>query len=375
MIKKVIFAVFGVVVVFATLAGLYAMMIRGLIAAGAAQGVQPEVVSVDEVRGDTWESTLTAVGSVVAYQGVTVAAEAEGVVREIAFEAGSHVEAGEVLVRIDSDVEEAQLRAIEASVELAETNVKRSRDLFANRTISRAELDAAEATLKQAAAQADNVRALIAKKAVRAPFAGRVGIRTISLGQFVNKGEALVSLQALDPVFVDFSLPQQTLTRIGTDLEVRVASDVFPEETLVGRLSAINPAIDSVTRNFKLQATFENESGRLVPGMFVNVAVVLPERRDVLYIPQTAVLYAPYGDSVFVVEEGRDANGENRLTVRQQFVRTGEKRGDFVVVTSGLEVGQRIASTGVFKLRNGSTIVASDVATPTPSLAPRPANS
>jgi membrane fusion protein (multidrug efflux system) len=375
MIKKVIFAVFGVVVVFATLAGLYAMMIRGLIAAGAAQGVPPEVVSVDEVRGDTWESTLTAVGSVVAYQGITVAAEAEGVVREIAFEAGSYVEAGQVLVRIDSDVEEAQLRAIEASVELAETSVKRSRDLFANRTISRAELDTAEATLKQAAAQADNVRALIAKKAVRAPFAGRVGIRTISLGQFVNKGEALVSLQALDPVFVDFSLPQQTLTRLGTDLEVRVASDVFPEETLVGRLTAINPAIDSVTRNFKLQATFENESGRLVPGMFVNVAVVLPERRDVLYIPQTAVLYAPYGDSVFVVEEGRDADGENRLTVRQQFVRTGEKRGDFVVVTSGLEVGQRIASTGVFKLRNGSTIVASDVATPTPSLSPRPANS
>jgi membrane fusion protein (multidrug efflux system) len=375
MIKKVIFAVFGVVVVFATLAGLYAMMIRGLIAAGAAQGVPPEVVSVDEVRGDTWESTLTAVGSVVAYQGITVAAEAEGVVREIAFEAGSYVEAGQVLVRIDSDVEEAQLRAIEASVELAETSVKRSRDLFANRTISRAELDTAEATLKQAAAQADNVRALIAKKAVRAPFAGRVGIRTISLGQFVNKGEALVSLQALDPVFVDFSLPQQTLTRLGTDLEVRVASDVFPEETLVGRLTAINPAIDSVTRNFKLQATFENESGRLVPGMFVNVAVVLPERRDVLYIPQTAVLYAPYGDSVFVVEEGRDADGENKLTVRQQFVRTGEKRGDFVVVTSGLEVGQRIASTGVFKLRNGSTIVASDVATPTPSLSPRPANS
>ena len=376
MIKKVSLAVLAVVLIFGSLAGLYAMMIRSLIAAGSAQGVPPEAVSVGEVKVENWESTLPAVGTVVAYQGITVGAEAEGVVREISFEAGSVVEAGEVLLQIDADVENAQLRAVEAAADLARANARRANELFQTKTISRAELDGAEAALKQAEAQADNIRAVIAKKTIRAPFSGRLGIRLINLGQFVNKGDPIVSLQSLDPVYVEFSLPQQTLRKLEGDLVVRVTSDAFPEKPFEGRLTAVNPAIDATTRNLRMQATFSNKDSHLVPGMFVNAEVVLPEERAVLVIPQTAVLYAPYGDSVFVAETGEQGpDGTGGLVARQQFVRTGEKRGDFVVVTSGLEAGQKVVTTGVFKLRNGAAIVASDIAVPEAKLSPRPEDS
>ncbi|RME69280.1 MAG: efflux RND transporter periplasmic adaptor subunit, partial [Verrucomicrobia bacterium] len=365
--KKIIGAVVLVALIGGGLAGMYMSMIKGLIAASANQTMPPEAVALAEVKAVSWERTLPAVGTVTAYQGVMVVAEAQGVVREIGFEGGEMVEAGAVLAVLDSDVETAQLRAAEANLELARTNARRARDLYNNRTISQAELDTAEATLKSAEAEVARIRAVIDKKTIRAPFAGRLGIRQISLGQYLKIGDPVVILQALDPVFVEFLTPQRNLAVLSEGLETRVTTDAFPGIVFRGEVSALNPQVDAASRNVKVQATVPNPDGLLRPGMFVDVEVVLPEQREVLIIPQTAVLFAPYGNSVFIVEEGEpDADGMRPLVARQQFIRTGEARGDFIVVTSGLEAGQRVVSAGAFKLRNGSRVFESDVAVPEP---------
>jgi membrane fusion protein, multidrug efflux system len=375
MFKKLVQAVLGFLAfaaIAAALGGAWFLMMKPLFAGGEQQQ-PPEHVAIGEVKREVWEITIPAVGSVTAFQGVVVSAEAEGVVREIAFEAGSDVKAGAVLMQLDIEVQQSQLRAAEASADLARSNATRATELFANRTISRAELDGAQAALKQAEAQVDNVRAIIAKRTVRAPFAGRLGIREINVGQFINTGQHIVSLQSLDPVYVEFSLPQQHLAQLQQNLVVRALSDAFPGETFQGRLTAVNPDIDAATRNVRMQATLPNPAGQLRPGMFVNVEIVLPQKKDVLVIPATAVLYAPYGDTVFVVEEGKPAaDGKRPLVVDQKIVRTGERRGDFVVITSGLNVGDRIVMTGAFKLRKGVTVVDSPIGVPAPSLAPTP---
>lgn len=375
MSKKIIHTLLGFaafLLVALLLGGAWFLMMRPLFAGGQQQP-PPESVDMGEVKAEAWERTLPAVGSVAAYQGIRVSAEVEGVVEKIGFEAGSTVKAGDLLVQLDVDVEEAQLRAAEASADLARSNATRAQELFANRTISRAELDAASATLKQAEAQADNLRAVIAKKTIRAPFAGRLGTRDINLGEFVNKGQSIVSLQALDQVYVAFALPQQDLPLLRQGLVVRATSDAYLGEKFEGRLTAVNPDVDVVTRNVRMQATFPNADERLRPGMFVNVEVVLPGTRDVLVIPSTAVLFAPYGDSVFVVQPGEAGpDGRRPLTVDQKIVRTGERRGDFVVVTSGLDAGDRIVTTGAFKLRKGATVVESTTGVQQPSFTPAP---
>lgn len=376
MIKKVFLAIVFVVVVAGGLVGLYAMMIKSLIAAGANQTMPPEAVATTEVIETSWEKTLPAVGSVVAFQGVSVVAEADGVVREILFDAGKMVEAGTVLLRLDTDIEEAQLRAAQARLELAETDAVRAKDLFDNQTISRAELDSATAGLKSGKAEVERIQAIINKKSVRAPFTGRLGIRRVSLGQYLKTGDPVVSLQSLDPVFVEFLTPQQNLSVLDEGLEVRVASDAFPDETFTGLISALNPQIDVASRNLRVQATLRNPEGRLRPGMFVDIDVVLSGGRDVIIIPQTAILYAPYGNSVFVVEDGEEgADGTTPKVARQEFVRTGQTRGDFIVVTSGLKAGERVVTSGAFKLRNGAKVVESDIAVATPELNPTPENS
>jgi len=239
----------------------------------------------------------------------------------------------------------------------------------------------AEAQAKQANAQIDNIRAVIAKKIIRAPFAGRTGIRQVNLGQFLDNGAAIVTLQSLDPVYVDFSLPQQDLAQLGVGMAVRVTTDAFPDQRFEGKLTAINPEVDAVTRSVRLQATLANPAGKLRPGMYVNVAAVLPQTERVLMIPATAVLYAPYGDSVFVdsvfvVEDKKDEKtGATGKVLNQKFVRLGKTRGDFVVVTSGLEAAQTVVTTGVFKLRHGMSVVVDNKLTPSFQLTPKPANS
>ena len=254
---------------------------------------------------EKWPDTLTAIGSISAEQGVTVSPEIAGKVSEIAFESGAVVAKGDLLVRLDTSSEEAQLRAIEAQVELARLNAERDRQLRANNTLSQSELDAAEAVLKQNQANADAIRATIEKKNIRAPFAGQLGIRLVNLGELLDVGKPIVSLQSLSPVYADFSLPQQELARLRTGLPVRVSSDTYPDQRFEGTLTALNPDLDQTTRSVRLQATFENAEKQLRPGMFVRVEVVFPEEQTVLAVPATAILSAPYGDSVYVIESNR----------------------------------------------------------------------
>jgi len=372
MTKKVLIGIGVVVVAFIVLAGAKALQIKALIASGA-HVMPPEIVTTAEVKQEEWQPVLGAVGSVTAVQGIIVSAEQPGVVREISFESGAKVEQGALLVRIDSGAEEAQMRAAEADAELARLDFDRAKGLGERRVIAQSEWDSAQAKLKQMMAQVENMKTTIDKKTIRAPFTGRLGIRDVNLGQYVNAGTPIVSLQSLDSVFVNFSLPQQRLSALRAGMAVRVTSDTAPGRTLEGVLTAINPDVDAATRNVSLQATLENPEELLRPGVFVRIEVVLPQKMPVLTVPATAVSYAPYGDSVFVVEEKADEKtGEKTLMLRQQFVRLGEERGDFVTVIEGLKPGETVASSGVFKLRNAIAVKIDNTLAPKPELNPKP---
>ena len=376
MLKKITLTIVFLVLLIGALVGLKLQQFQTMFAAGAKMTQPPTTVTTHPVTADAWQPTLDAVGSVVAVQGVTVSAEVAGTVQRIAFESGATVRAGEVLVELDDAVEQAQLRSASASADLARLNLERARNLRPRNLVSQSDLDSAEAQAKQANAQVDNIRAVIAKKTIRAPFTGRLGIRQINLGQFLDGGAAIVSLQALEMVYVDFALPQQELARLRVNMVVRVTSDAAPGQIFEGKLSVISPEVDALTRNVRLRATLDNRAGRLQPGMYVSVAAVLPTAEQVLMIPATAVLYAPYGDSVFVIEEKKDdKTGDIGKVAVQKFVRLGQSRGDFVVVESGLTAGEIVVSTGVFKLRNGAAVVIDNALTPDFQLHPKPANS
>jgi membrane fusion protein (multidrug efflux system) len=370
--KSLILALLFLLVVAGALAGVKALQIRRMTGPKGAGAPPPEKVTAAQVRSARWETRLAAVGSLEAVQGVTVAAEVSGKIVRIGFQPGAKVKAGEVLVQQDTSTEEAQLRAAEAALELARLNSARKGKLLASRTISASEFDNTAAQLKQAEAQVEQVRAAIGKKSIRAPFAGRLGLRLVNLGQVLREGDPIVAIQSLDPIFATFTLPQQQLARVGRGYAVQVTSDALPGETLTGRITAINPQVEAATRAIRMQATLANPREALRPGMFVGVAVVLPEVQQGLVIPVTAVLHAPYGDSVFVVEQ---APGAAAAQVRQQFVRLGEKRGDFVVALSGLRDGESVVSTGVFKLRNGQPVMVDNRLAPEFELAPKPENS
>ncbi|MGA9261176.1 MAG: efflux RND transporter periplasmic adaptor subunit [Desulfobacterales bacterium] len=376
MIKRIIITIVGLMVVVGILGGIKGLQIKRMIAQGKQFSPPPEPVTTAIARKETWESLLTAVGSLEAVQGVIVTAELSGKVERIGFEPGTKVKTGELLVQQDISAENAQLRAAEASLTLAKIDLERKSKLLAQKTISRSEYDSAEAQFKEAAAQADNIRAAIKKKTIRAPFDGRLGIRLVNIGQVLKEGDAIVSLQSIDPIFVNFSLPQQQLAQVNSGFTVQVTTDALPGQVVDGKITAINPQVDAATRNIQMQATVANPEERLRPGMFVNVAVVLPARQNVLAIPATAVLYAPYGDSVFVVEEKKEEkNGQPGQVVRQKFVRLGDKKGDYVAIVSGLEEGDTVVSTGVFKLRNGQSVVVDNAVKPEFKLNPKPEES
>jgi membrane fusion protein (multidrug efflux system) len=376
MIRKVLIAVFVVLVVVGTLAGVKTLQIRTLMAAGKSYASPPESVSTFTAREEKWQGTITAIGSVTAVQGVTVTPELAGIIHEIAFESGAVVAKDALLVRLDTSTEEAQLHALEAQEELARLTLARERALRTQNMVPQSELETAEATLKQTQGMADATRAIIQKKTIRAPFGGRLGIRLVNLGQYLDTGKPIVSLQSLTPIYADFSLPQQELARLQTGMRVRVTTDAYPGRQFEGTLTAINPDLDAQTRSVGLQATFENKEQLLRPGMFARVEVLLPEEQPVLVIPATSVLSAPYGDSVYVIESkpGKD-NGKPELAVRQQFIRAGRAQGDFVSVESGLKPGERIVSAGIFKLRNGMSVIENNELSPKNELAPRPSDS
>ncbi len=370
--QKVILAI---AVVLAALGGLGAVKAWQIVTlVKAPRFMPPETISSAIARAEKWQATITAVGSITAAQGVKVAAELPGTVTELAFESGALVAKGDLLVRLDTSSEAAQLRSLEAQTDLARLNVERIRKLRADNLVSASELDTAEATLKQTQANADNVRATIAKKNIRAPFAGRLGIRQVNLGEYIEAGKTtIVSLQALDTVYAELSLPQQNLAELTVGLRVRLTADTYPGKQFEGALTSLNPDLDATTRAIRLQATFENKEQLLRPGMFVRVEVLLPGEQDVLIIPAPSVLSAPYGDSVYVITPSTNTTGG--LVVKQQFIRTGRVRGDFVSVVAGLKAGDKVASSGLFKLRNGSSVVENNELTPKIEQAPKPGNS
>ena len=374
--RRTVAAIMGIAVaglVAGSIAGIKFLQFDAMATAASQMQMPPESVNVIEVREEEWRPRLSSVGSISSVQGTIVSAEAEGVVRSIHFEAGSFVEAGEVLVELDVDIENAELRAAEAAGDLARQSFKRAQNLIAENSVSREEFDATEANLKQTEARVDNIRATIAKKVVRAPFAGQLGIRRISIGQYLEKGSPIVALHTMDPVYVEFSVPQQQLSHLRAGLAVLVSSDAWANVVFEGRITAIDPNVDTATRNLRVQATLDNPDGALRSGMFVSVEVITARSEDVLVVPSTAVVHAPFGDSLFVVEENGDDDAAG-LTIRQQHVRLGPRQGDFVVALEGVAAGDRVVSTGVFKLRPGMPVVVDNTLAPEFRKAPDPDN-
>jgi membrane fusion protein (multidrug efflux system) len=335
----------------------------------------PEVVSTVMAEAQQWEQRVATVGSLRARHGIMVSAEVGGIVQRIHFESGARVEAGDILVELEGGVEQAQLRAAEASATLARLSLKRAEELRANDTIAQAELDAALAAAAQAEANVDNLKAAIARKVVRAPFAGRLGIRQVDPGEFLAAGAGIVSLQAVDPMLVDFALPQRQVGAVAPGYVVRLRSEAHPDEVFRGEVVALNPELDGATRTLQAQARVANADERLRPGMFVRVEVIQPGAQAVVVIPATAVYYQSFGNTVFVVKPAEDAEGQTtRRVVEQRVVRLGPARGDFVAVETGVAAGEEVVSFGVFKLRNGAAVAVDNARVPELSLDPAPSN-
>ena len=336
----------------------------------------PETVTSMLVEETLWEDRISTTGTVTAVQGVVVSAEIAGRVNKIAFESGSIANKDDVLVQLDTASENAQLASAEATAALARTNLARVRKLDKQNLTSEDALDTAEAKVKETIAQVDNMRALIDKKTIRAPFTGRLGLRQVNLGQIVSAGDAIVSLQTLNPIYVDFSVPQKSLSRLEKDLVVNITTDAAPDESFAGRILAINPDVDLATRSVRVRALVENQDERLRAGMFVNVTVVMTDRKTVLPVAVTAIAYATFGDSVFVIEEKKnEQSGDAEKVLRQQFVRLGEARGDFIDVVEGLKAGDTVVTSGLFKLRGGMKVTIDNTLAPVPSLNPQPSDS
>jgi membrane fusion protein (multidrug efflux system) len=368
-------------------AGLF-VLLGGLVAVKASQikmligfgeqmqkaGPPPEVVGTAVAESQDWEGTLSAVASVVSSKGVDLSNDSPGIVTKLHFESGDIVKKGEVIVELDTNVERAQLISTKARRDLALTELMRSQALVASGAISQAQADADEATYKSLAADAAALEAQIARKVIRAPFAGKLGIREVNLGQYLAPGTRVAVLESTDAVFADFTLPQRYLGNLKTGMTIRAYEGEATEPLVEGTISAIDPAIDPVTRNIKVRATLPNEAEKLRPGMFLRVEVVLPEQGKVVAVPLTAVVRASYGDSLFRVEDGKGPDGTPRKVARQQFVKLGEARGDFVAILEGLKAGQEVVTSGAFKLRNGAFVVVDNTVKPKPELSPRPEN-
>lgn len=371
-IKSILLAVAILVVVVGAVAGLKALQIGKLISSAKEQGVPIETVSTSEVIAAKWERSVESVGSLRAVQGAELSTELSGVVAKILFENGQEVKQGDLLLELDHETEEANLRSAEAEADLARTVYERTKRLRLNNTVPQSDLDTAESQLRKMTALVEQLKSTISKKQLVAPFSGRLGIREVNLGQFIANGDTIVSLQSLDPVYVDFLLPQQLIAGISAGQPIKLLTDVYPGREFDGKLTAINSEIDPVTRNIRLQGTLLNPDGALRPGMFARVILSLGEAEEVVCIPSTALITAPYGDSVFVLEDEAAKDGSTRKVAKQRFIRTGRARGDFVSVTQGIKAGETVVSAGTFKLRNGTPVEVNNDIAPKPELAPAP---
>jgi membrane fusion protein (multidrug efflux system) len=376
--KRMFLTVGAMLLLIAVLGVVKYFQIQEAIAGFASFQPPPEAVTTVVARQEQWPQTLSAIGSAVAVQGVTVSADSPGIVEKIAFTSGARVRQGDLLVQLDTSQERAQLAAAASQSELAAVNLERMRGLRQKGVVAQSELDRVEAESQQTTARVTEMRATIERKRIRAPFSGVLGLRQVNLGQYLNPGDPVVELQALDPIYVNFAVPQQEIARLKVGAEVRVTAEGLPGVAPLGKITAFDAVIDEATRNVQVQATFANDpssDNALRPGMFVQAQVLLGAGQPVMPLPASAVNYAPYGDSVYVVEDVKGPDGKSYRGVRQQIVKLGGSRGDQVAVLSGLKPGEEIVTSGGFKLRPGAAVVVNNQTQPANSAAPQPEDS
>jgi membrane fusion protein, multidrug efflux system len=335
--------------------------------------VPVQTVSATTATMDEWQPQIEAVGSLRAVNGADLSFELAGIVKDLRFNSGDDVAAGDILLTLRADDDIARLAALQATANLSEITYQRDQEQFKIKAVSQATLDADAANLKNANAQVAQQQAVLDKKTLRAPFAGHLGVRAVDIGQYINAGTTVVTLQALDPIYADFFLPQQALTQVRLEQAVTVRIDTYPNQDFAGTITAINPKIDQATRNVQVRATLKNPDRRLLPGMYANVSIAAGNKQRYVTLPQTAVTYNPYGETVFIVDDkGKDSQGKPQLTARQVFVTAGLKRGDQVAILSGVEQGQTVVTAGQMKLRNGSLLAIDNTIRPTADANPIP---
>jgi membrane fusion protein, multidrug efflux system len=349
--------------------------VEAAIAMGASFQPPPTAVTTVVAHHDTWPSTLSVIGTAAAIQGVTVSADLPGTIDKIHFESGQSVNQGDILVELDTRQERAQLASLEAQRDLARINYDRAQQLVKAGVISHSEYDNATAQQKATEAQVGDIHAAIARKTIHAPFSGVLGIRQVSLGQYLAAGQAIVSLQSLNPIYVNFGVPQQDTPKIVPGHVLRVSNSDLPGMGFTGRIVALDSVINEQTRNIQVQAIVTNKANKLRPGMFLQVELPVGQARQVVPLPASAINYAPYGDSVFIVTEMKDPKGNTYRGVRQQVVKIEGSRGDQVAVTSGVNPGDEVVSSGVFRLRNGAPIQVNNTVKPDNNPAPKPEDS
>ena len=337
-------------------------------------GPPPEVVGTTVATKQTWENTLSAVASVVTAKGVAVSNDAPGIVSRIHFESGDIVKQGDILVELDTSVERAQLASLHAKRDLADISQKRSKALASSGAVAQSQVDADESSFKSLSADAGALSAQISRKVVRAPFSGKLGLRQVNLGQYLAPGTSVTTLEAERSIFIDFALAQQDLPKLRLGMTVRALLAGSSKPLAEGTISAIDPNVDPMTRTIKVRASLPGVEDQLRPGMFVSVQVVMPETTEVVAVPQTAIVHASYGDSVFVGEDKPGPDGKLRKVAQQQFVKLGTMRGDFVSVIDGLQADQEVVTAGAFKLRNGIPLKVNNLGAVQPSLDPHPEN-
>lgn len=369
---KSVVTLFILVVIIGALVGLFANNIRTMIQAGAQAGPPPISVATAAVESMQWPVETNAIGTVTPLKGVTLSTELPGTITQLSFTSGSLIREGETLIQLDDRSERAELDAAKANAELAKLSLERSRQLLERNTISQAEFDAADAAYKQAVAQVRNIESVIEKKRLVAPFDGLLGIRRVNLGQYVNAGEEVVSLVSVDPINVTFFLPQRDLAYLRKGLVVEVRSDAYPEQVFMGELAALEAQVDEASRMIEVQAKLSNSQGLLRVGMFVDVVITQQAPRDLLAVPATSVLYASFGNSIYVLNESSEEDAPSTAT--QRFVKLGERRGDYVEVLDGLQLGDRVVTDGAFKLYPGAQLLLEDARAPKPELDPQPAD-
>lgn len=375
MIKRMILMLLAVAVFLGAIGFVKFRQVKTAMAQGASFQPPPESVTTVVARQDEWSSSVSSIGTVTAVQGVTVSADLPGIVEKISFDSGRMVSKGDLLVKLDTSQEEAQLAAAQARRNLTRLNLDRMKGLHESGVVSQSDYDRAMAEAQQNDAQVGEIRATIERKTIRAPFSGLLGIRQVNLGQFLNGGSPIVPLQSLRPVYVNFAVPQREINRLRAGTAVQLKPEGGSEILATGRITAVDSVVDPATRNVQIQATFENADNRLRPGMFVETQVVMGASQVVVALPASAISYAPYGDSVFIVGDMKSPDGKTYRGVRQQFVKLGGARGDQVAVLSGLKAGEEVVTSGVFKLRNGAAVQVNNKIQPANSPTPRPEDS